>query len=89
MNSPMKDTQRLILSGHLRHNGHPVLRWCVANLVPERDAAENIKPGKTRSKERIDGAVAMIMAVGRACLGDHGGSIYDDEDARPDGLLVL
>ncbi|SDD71874.1 terminase large subunit [Rhodospira trueperi] len=88
MSPPMKDTERLILSGKIRHGGHPVLRWCVANVVPDKDPAGNIKPSKARAKERIDAAGALIMAVGRAVVGE-GGSVYDDEDARPEGLLIL
>jgi len=89
MSAPMKDTERLALAGKLRHGGHAPLRWAVSNVVPDRDASGNVKPSKARAKERIDAAVAMIVAVGRAAAGDSGGSIYDDEDARPGGLLIL
>ncbi|MBB4287500.1 terminase large subunit [Roseospira goensis] len=89
MSAPMKDTERLNLSGKIRHGGHEVLRFCVGNVTPDRDPAGNIKPSKTRSKERIDAATALIMAVGRAVAGDGGGSIYNDETARPDGFLIL
>lgn len=89
MSPPMKDTERLILSGKVRHGGHSVLRWCVGNVVPDKDPAGNIKPSKARAKERIDAATALIMAVGRAVAGEGGSSIYNDETARPDGFLIL
>ena len=50
------------------HGGHPVLSWNIANVVLETDAAGNIKPSKARSKDRIDGAVALILAISRALL---------------------
>jgi phage terminase large subunit-like protein len=50
----------------LRHGGHPVLRWMADNLVLRTDAAANVKPDKQRSTEKIDGMVALVMALGRA-----------------------
>jgi len=47
----------------LRQDGHPVLRWNVGNVAVETDAAGNLKPSKQVSTERIDGVVALIMAV--------------------------
>lgn len=51
------------LEGTLRHGGHEVLQWCVANTMMDRDANNNRKPNKARSTGRIDLAVAAIMAV--------------------------
>jgi phage terminase large subunit-like protein len=62
----MKETERLILSGQLRHDGNPVMRWCVANTAVAMDPAGNIKPDRARSRDKIDGAVALIMSVGIA-----------------------
>ncbi|WP_210408499.1 terminase large subunit [Caulobacter sp. FWC26] len=47
----------------LRHGGHPVLTWCVSNAVAIRDPAGNAKLDKSRSTGRIDGAVALAMAL--------------------------
>jgi phage terminase large subunit-like protein len=49
-------------------SGEPVLRWMAGNVSIEQDAADNWKPSKKRSTERIDGIVALIMALGRATL---------------------
>jgi phage terminase large subunit-like protein len=54
------------LSGKLAHSGHPVLRWIAGNVSIEKDAADNWKPSKKKSIERIDGIVALIMALDRA-----------------------
>lgn len=58
--------ERLVLDGRLRHGGNPLLRWAIANVAIETDAAANRKPSKLRSRGRIDPAVASIMAVGLA-----------------------
>jgi len=64
MSAPSKRLEELVLSGRLRHGGHPVLRWCIGNCAVEIDAAENVKPSKKRSFERIDLVVALVMALG-------------------------
>jgi phage terminase large subunit-like protein len=63
LSAPAKSLERGILSRRLRHNGHPVLRWCVSNVALETDAAGNIKPSKSKSTERIDGVVALVIAI--------------------------
>jgi len=65
MSAPTKSLEKAILSRALRHDGNPVLRWCVANVATESDTAGNIKLSKKVSTERIDGAVALAMAVDR------------------------
>ena len=86
MSAPTKETERLILARQLRHGGNPVLSWMCSNMSCETDAAGNTKPSKSKSTERIDGIVALIMAVGRASLndGDDGSSVYKDRD-----MLIL
>ncbi|TMV57953.1 terminase, partial [Thioclava sp. BHET1] len=66
MSSPMKRFEQAVAKTRLRHNGNPVLAWAVGNVHRDEDAAENIKPNKAKSTNRIDPAVAAIMAVGRA-----------------------
>lgn len=63
LSAPTKSLEQAILSKRLRHDGHPVLRWNVANVAVETDAAGNLKPSKAVSTERIDGVVALIMAI--------------------------
>jgi phage terminase large subunit-like protein len=55
----------LVLGGKITHD-HPVLCWMASNVSIEKDAADNWKPSKKKSIERIDGIVALIMAVDRA-----------------------
>lgn len=64
MSAPTKELEKLVIGETLRHQGHPVLRWMGSNVCTEEDAAGNIKPSKSRSTEKIDGIVALIMAIG-------------------------
>jgi phage terminase large subunit-like protein len=79
MTAPTKELLALVTSRRLAHGGHPVLRWMASNMATESDAAGNLKPSKKKSTERIDGMVALIMALGRALFRDEDGSVYDDQ----------
>ena len=52
----------------LRHGNNPILRWMASNVTVETDAAGNLKPSKKKSTEKIDGIVALTMAIGRAMV---------------------
>jgi phage terminase large subunit-like protein len=84
MSAPMKHMQALVLSEKLRHDGNPVLRWMFDNVSVKSDPAGNIKADKEKSAERIDGVVALIMAIDRASLRR---TIINPYDSR--GLTVL
>ncbi|WP_118133705.1 terminase large subunit [Oceanicella sp. SM1341] len=58
--------ERLVAEGRLRHGGNPILTMCAANAVIERDAAGNRKLAKHKSTGRIDGMVALAMALAAA-----------------------
>lgn len=68
MSAPSKELEKLVLQGQLQHGGDPVLRWMASNAAAEIDAAGNVKPSKKKSTERIDGIVALVMAIGRAIV---------------------
>lgn len=79
MAGPTKEFERLVVAGKIQHGNNPVLAWMAGNTAVDRDSAENIKPCKKRSMERIDGIVASVMAVGRAAAGmGQVGSFYDN-----------
>jgi phage terminase large subunit-like protein len=59
----MKEFDRLYSSGELVHENNPVLRWAMSNVVCVVDPAENIKPDKKKSAEKIDPVVASINAI--------------------------
>jgi phage terminase large subunit-like protein len=59
---------RLVLSKSFSHGGNVIVRWMCSNLVVTMDPAGNIKPDKERSVEKIDGMVALILALARGQL---------------------
>jgi len=64
MNAPTKELEKLVLDGKIHHYGHPVLAWMMGNVEIQRDAADNMKINKGKSKEKVDGAVALVEALG-------------------------
>jgi phage terminase large subunit-like protein len=80
MSPPSKELEKLVLSGSIRHGAHPVLRWMASNVAIEQDAPGNIKPSKKASTEKIDGIVALVMALDGAIRAESTGSVYDDPD---------
>lgn len=78
MSGPMKQLDKLLMGQELRHDGNPVMRWCVSNVMSETDAAGNQKVSKSKSSEKVDPVVALVMAIGRAILREEDGpSIYE------------
>lgn len=79
LSPPTKEATKLIVDRRLRHGGHPVLRWCVANTMLVEDGNGNVKPDRKRSTGRIDGVAALIMAI-EAWTRDErpGRSVYEE-----------
>lgn len=65
MSGPTKNFYRLLMERQIIHGAHPVLRWMTGNVEVDTDPAGNIKVTKAKSKEKIDGIVAAIMALDR------------------------
>ena len=82
MSPPTKELLRMVLDGKLAHGGHPVLRWMADNMVVDTDPAGNVKPNKKKSREKIDGMVALIMALDRATRHQNSGSVYETRGIR-------
>lgn len=85
LSAPTKALKRLVLSGRIRHGGHPVLRWHASNAVVITDSAGNLKLCKKKSRKKIDGMAALVNAIA-AMDGDEtsGSSVYESR-----GLLFL
>lgn len=64
MSGPSLVLESLVVSEKLLHGGHPVLAWQAGNVAIQKDHNGNIKPSKAKSNERIDGIVALVMALG-------------------------
>ena len=66
MSEPMKQVQALIYTGRLHIADNPVMHWMASNVVCHTDAKENIYPRKEKVQSKIDGMVALIMAINQA-----------------------
>ncbi|MBA0313749.1 terminase large subunit, partial [Stenotrophomonas maltophilia] len=66
LSEPMKEVEALILSRRLWHDGNAAMTWMMGNVVARVDAKEHVYPRKEKMESKIDGAVALIMAMGRA-----------------------
>jgi phage terminase large subunit-like protein len=62
---PMKALDGLIRAGKIKHNNDPVQTWMISNVTAKEDAKDNVYPRKERPENKIDGAIALIMALGR------------------------
>ena len=80
MSPPTKELMKLVLEQKIAHGGHPVLRWNMDNICIRTDPAGNIKADKAKSTEKIDGAIALIMALDRAirCGNEEVESVYEN-----------
>lgn len=86
MAPPTKELERLVMQGALSHPGHPVLSWMFDNVAIRRDSDDNIKIDRDKSREKVDGMVALVMALGVFIKQSQakGGSVYDER-----GVLAL
>lgn len=84
MSAPTKELIRRVKGRELAHGGNPVLRYMAANLTTVADAAGNLKPARDKSTARIDGMVALIMAMDRLMRHADTRSVYEER-----GMLAL
>jgi phage terminase large subunit-like protein len=81
LSEAMKWVEALVLAGRFHHDGNPVLRWAMSNVTAKVDANDNVFPRKERAENKIDPAVVIIMAMGRALAADPantGPSVYEE-----------
>lgn len=71
MSPPMRELEAAIASGRFHHNDNPCLNWMAANVVAKPDKKDNLYPNKELPENKIDGMVALIMAMGRAMMTDY------------------
>jgi phage terminase large subunit-like protein len=78
MSDPSKELEGLVVGRGIAHGNHPILNWCASNVVVRRDHNDNYKPDKDRATGKIDGIVALIMALSRMIVSDGEASVYDE-----------
>ena len=86
MSGPIKNAEVLVKKRLLHHGGHSMLRWMVGNVVVKKDDAENVKFSKAKAGDKIDGVVALIMALGEKMTVENSdvskSSTYESQDIR-------
>jgi phage terminase large subunit-like protein len=75
MTTPCKALEAAVVGQRLEHGAHPILRWMASNVAAQRDAADNIKPDKEASAEKIDGISAIARRPGARAVHQPEGSI--------------
>ncbi|WP_204578183.1 terminase large subunit [Citrobacter cronae] len=83
MSDPMREIEAALASGRFHHDGNPIMNWCIQNVIgrylPGSD--DIVRPGKEGKQNKIDGAVGLLMGIGRAMLNSTvSKSAYDEED---------
>ena len=81
--APLRELERLILEKKLIHEGDPVLRWMVRNVMIERDPAGNVKLSKSKAGDKIDGVMALNCAVAEWMT-----RTAEDPNEIPDDYLI-
>ncbi|AMO58122.1 terminase [Endozoicomonas montiporae] len=79
MSDGMKELEAAVASNRFHHDGNPVMTWCIGNVVGKYLAGSDdiVRPIKEAPDSKIDGAVALIQAMGRAMLNDHEDTLSD------------
>jgi phage terminase large subunit-like protein len=68
LSEPMKEIQALVDAGRFHHDGNPAFVWMFSNVEVKEDRNENIFPRKLRPENKIDAAVATVVAMNRAMV---------------------
>lgn len=79
---PMKKLDSLMRSGKIRHNGSPLLRWCLGNVVAKEDHNGNVYPRKSHVKLKIDPVIAILMALAGWLQNEEVTSVYEHRGIR-------
>jgi phage terminase large subunit-like protein len=82
LSEPTKRLDALIRQGKVRHNGSPLLRWCLGNVVCKEDHNGNVYPRKSHEKLKIDPVISIIMALATYLLNESRGIVYEERGIR-------
>ena len=83
---PMKELEAIIAQRRFEYDGDPVLTWMFGNVLAKADKKDNIFPDKQKPENKIDGVVAIIMAMNRVISSQKKG---DSEGYFDSGPMVL
>lgn len=69
LSDPMKEIDAVLNAGRFHHDGNPCYIWQLSNVEVKEDRNENVFPRKARATNKIDAAIATIVAMNRALAG--------------------
>lgn len=72
MSDPMREIEAALAAGRFHHDGNPIMTWCIQNIVGQHPPGSDdiVRPTKEGNENKIDGAVALMMGLGRALLSE-------------------
>lgn len=82
LSDPMKEIDAVLNAGRFHHDGNPAYVWMMSNVEVQEDRNENIFPRKSRATNKIDAAVATIVAMNRAL------AAAPAEEAMPEIIIL-
>jgi phage terminase large subunit-like protein len=82
LSEPTKRLDALIREGKIRHNGSPLLRWCLSNVVCKEDHNGNVYPRKSSEKLKIDPIISLLMALATHIQNESNVTVYEERDMR-------
>lgn len=82
LSDPMKEINALVDAGKFHHDGNPAFVWMISNVEVKEDRNDNVFPRKARKQNKIDAAVATIIAMNRAL------AVSPEEETEP-GIIIL
>ena len=85
----MRDMMAKLLNREIRHGGHPILRWNADNMVARRDVNDNLAPDKQGRTWKIDGVVALLMALGLTIVTEVETNVYEERLEAGEELITL
>ncbi len=83
---PMKYFEKAYLDGKIKHGNNPVLNWMADNVAVKKDANENKMPDKAESQGKIDGIVALVLALDRVARNE--GKYYETAYAKEEFIYI-
>lgn len=82
LSEPMKKLNTLIREGKIRHNGSPLLRWCIGNVVAKEDHNQNVFPRKSHPRLKIDPVICILIALALWLADEQPESVYETRGLR-------
>ena len=82
LSEPMKKLDILMREGKIKHNGSPLLRWCLGNVVAKSDHNDNVYPRKSHVRLKIDPIIAILMSLAMWVQTDAKDSVYAERGLR-------